>query len=215
MDKVKDYEYEAAAKANRDLTDLQKGIDLLNDDYLGAKVLDKYENAEISEQKVHKDFLTGLLNRSGIIENFSKVEANLNRLKKFDKYTLITLDMIGLKKLNDEIGHSNADKIIIEATHSLSNSLRETDLVGRWGGDEFLIVAINTKEDGAKRIIEKINNNLPEKVKYCIGYKTFEPLSDIGENIKNVMNKLDSIKKLKPKDENGRFKGDGIVVELE
>lgn len=215
MDKISEYKHEAALKANRDLTDREEGVKLLSDEYLGAKILTKYEQAEIFEGNSHKDPMTGLLNRTGIIENFSKLKANLDRLEKFNKYTLITLDMIGLKKLNGELGHSNTDEVIINATKSLSDSVRETDLVGRWGGDEFIIVAINTKEDGAIRIIENINNNLPEKVNYCIGYKTFEPESDITMNIKNVMNQLDDIKELKPKDETGRYIGNGIVVELD
>ena len=215
MDSKKDIETSAAINADRELGDNPKGRNLLSDPELGSIVLNEYELAEFYKGNSRRDTLTNLLNRTGVVEEFNLISSNLERLNKFSNYSLIALDLIGLKRLNKQFGHSGADEIIKNACNSLESSVRKTDLVSRWGGDEFIVVGINTESEGTKRIINEINNNLPEHVKYCIVYKIFDPKSPFVDNLKNILNHLEKTKDLRPHDENGRVMGSGVVVELD
>jgi diguanylate cyclase (GGDEF)-like protein len=160
------------------------------------------------------DQLTGLLNRRGVESEFNAVKGNLERSKDWNEYSIIAFDLIGLKRINDELGHDGADEVLVNAADSLKMLTRGSDLACRWSGDEFLLVTFNTNANGATRVIEEVNNNLPKNVKYCIGYKTFEPYSDFSKNLVEVTKQIEDVKKQRPHDENGRVTGDGVVVQL-
>jgi len=160
------------------------------------------------------DSLTKMLNQRGLPKQFAAITNNLKREGVFNEYTIVAFDLIGLKQLNEQFGHDGADKVLVSAANSLKYVTRESDLGCRWSGDEFLLVMLNTNDIGAKRVIDEINNNLPEKVRYCIGYKTFDPYSSFEENLIEVTSQIEDIKRKRPQDEKGRVTGDGVVVQL-
>jgi diguanylate cyclase (GGDEF)-like protein len=68
---------------------------------------------------------------------------------------VLLLDLDGFKQINDRFGHSCGDRALQEVSKTLSGSLRPTDTVGRWGGDEFLAVIRNVNEDVLSKLAER------------------------------------------------------------
>jgi diguanylate cyclase (GGDEF)-like protein len=103
------------------------------------------ENKKLLEQ-LHReatvDQLTGLLNRKALLEELSKEIAKINRHNK-DTLCLCFLDLDYFKKINDTYGHAEGDKVLKEFANILKDNLRVYDIVGRWGGDEFIVGIIN------------------------------------------------------------------------
>jgi len=106
------------------------------------------------------DKLTGLYNRYHID---SVLENNQKMADRHDIcYGLILLDIDDFKLVNDTYGHNAGDLLLKEFSSLLKNSIRQTDILGRWGGEEFLIIVSHTSEDSlltlAEHIREKIEN---------------------------------------------------------
>ena len=86
------------------------------------------------------DELTGLLNRRGF---FVKVDEIRRKARRGDRQVLITyFDVDGLKRVNDELGHAEGDKLLVAAADVLRTAFREQDVVARLGGDEFVALAM-------------------------------------------------------------------------
>jgi diguanylate cyclase (GGDEF)-like protein len=84
------------------------------------------------------DSLTGLPNRAAI---FEKLDAAIEQVQKETPLAVFFVDLDGLKALNDTLGHDVADEMIREVAQRLLASVRLGDFVGRFGGDEFIVVA--------------------------------------------------------------------------
>ena len=97
--------------------------------------------------QAHSDSLTGLLNRRGIIERFEELRS--------EKATLAMIDIDQLKSINDSHGHIVGDEIIIAAGSRIAAGVSRTDVVGRWGGDEFVVILELELGRGAS-IIERL-----------------------------------------------------------
>ena len=86
------------------------------------------------------DELTGLLNRRGF---FVKVDEMRRRARRGDRQVLLMyFDVDGLKRVNDERGHADGDKLLVAAADVLRVAFRERDVVARLGGDEFVAMAL-------------------------------------------------------------------------
>ncbi len=90
------------------------------------------------EQAALYDHLTGLPNRSLVLEQLKKALALANRYQT--KLALLFFDLDGFKQVNDTLGHKVGDILLQIVAKRLSQAIRETDFVGRLGGDEFLII---------------------------------------------------------------------------
>ncbi len=130
----------------------------------------KLKQDEILYLSYH-DSLTTLYNRRYIEERISQIE-NLERYP----LSIILGDINGLKMVNDVLGHYEGDRFLIEASNILMESCRQSDVVARWGGDEFIILLPNTNAEGAEMICEKINRkcadlaDLSIKLSISLGY---------------------------------------------
>ncbi|HOU29302.1 MAG TPA: sensor domain-containing diguanylate cyclase [Thermoleophilia bacterium] len=86
------------------------------------------------------DELTGLLNRRGF---FAKVDEMRRKAKRTGRQVLLTyFDVDGLKRVNDELGHAEGDRVLVAAADVLRGAFREHDVVARLGGDEFVATAL-------------------------------------------------------------------------
>ncbi|NDY95863.1 diguanylate cyclase [Wenzhouxiangella limi] len=112
-----------------------------------------------------QDSLTGIANRRAL------QEALRAETRKADRYTsafsLILLDLDHFKKVNDQFGHDVGDQVLKSVTETVSARIRQTDIFGRWGGEEFLILLPCTRSSDAKRIAEALRaqvqkNPVPE-----------------------------------------------------
>ncbi|MGM0435840.1 MAG: diguanylate cyclase [Bacillota bacterium] len=109
-----------------------------------------------------KDPLTGLANRLFFT---AQVEALLNSAKRNKtKLSLVMIDIDDFKAINDTFGHAEGDTILKELSNTFVETLRESDIIGRWGGEEFLIALPNTSEDASRKVAEKIRKSIKENV---------------------------------------------------
>ncbi|HET9050220.1 MAG TPA: GGDEF domain-containing protein [Candidatus Dormibacteraeota bacterium] len=100
------------------------------------------------------DPLTGLLTR-GAIEQ--RLIAELSRAERYGRHVAVLLvDVDGLKAVNDAHGHGAGDAVLRSLARRLDASVRTTDVVGRWGGDEFLIICPEATEEAAAAVASKI-----------------------------------------------------------
>lgn len=101
----------------------------------------------------YNDKLTGLYNRA----YFEKEFDHINATNTFP-YSFIMGDMNGLKLANDVFGHEEGDKLLRNIAHVLKASCRESDIIARWGGDEFAILLVGANEEVTKRVCERIQD---------------------------------------------------------
>lgn len=104
--------------------------------------------------KSQYDSLTGLLNRRGFYDAFQRTICYYKRTES--PLSLALLDLDHFKTVNDSCGHILGDEILCQSAWSLSSALRKTDILSRWGGDEFMIVFPNTPLDKAAMILDRL-----------------------------------------------------------
>lgn len=108
------------------------------------------------------DRLTGLLNR-GTWENL--VDAEFERYRRYNQATsLVMFDIDLFKKVNDNYGHLAGDEVIKDTATTTKANLRQSDSIGRYGGEEFGIVLPETDAEGARIICERIRESIEHSV---------------------------------------------------
>jgi diguanylate cyclase (GGDEF)-like protein len=117
---------------------------------------DKYENAS------KHDALTGLSNRRDIME---KIEDEQERcLRKGRPFTLIMCDIDHFKRINDNFGHDSGDYVLKMIASLFKDQVRGIDCPSRWGGEEFLIMLVETDLDGGQMVAERIRKRIENTV---------------------------------------------------
>lgn len=121
------------------------------------------EERKLAEKKAYhlatRDALTGLLNRRLLIEELERALHEAKRRQ--DTLAVLFLDLDKFKNVNDTLGHDVGDQLLIEAARRIEGSLREVDLVARFGGDEFVVLI---KSMGAEpplqisKVVDKITS---------------------------------------------------------
>ncbi|AFA48391.1 diguanylate cyclase [Acetobacterium woodii] len=108
------------------------------------------------------DKLTQLYNRLKLDDVLDSefIRAKQNR----GKFAVILLDIDYFKETNDKYGHQVGDKVLIELAKLFRASIRATDSVGRWGGEEFVFILPDTDKAGAMQLAEKIRIRIREKI---------------------------------------------------
>jgi diguanylate cyclase (GGDEF)-like protein len=101
----------------------------------------KEETAQLEEVAFH-DVLTGLLNRRGTETFLYQVMADAGRTK--DVFSIALLDLDHFKAINDTYGHLVGDEMLRQFSGQLKMALRAGDVLGRWGGEEFLLITLHT-----------------------------------------------------------------------
>ena len=117
----------------------------------------KQANHQLEQLAVH-DGLTGLLNRRAMDQQLEKLSALTARYG--NRYSVILCDIDHFKLLNDSLGHVEGDEILCRVANTLSRSVRATDLVYRYGGEEFLVVLPETSLDGALDVAQRIRESI-------------------------------------------------------
>ncbi len=146
------------------------------------KVLSELES---SNQKLaslsETDELTGLFNRRGFIR-FANQQISLARQIQ-QNGILLYIDMDGLKKINDKYGHDAGDAALKLAAEIFKIVFRKMDIIGRIGGDEFVVFMINTDEYTMKIILKRLYNIINDKNKSAD--KVFNLSLTVGETLFN------------------------------
>lgn len=133
-------------------------------DDLEKKVSEKTEKLSQALKSVtvlsQTDSLTGLLNRQVFIEQTQK---SIEIAKRYNEsLAILMLDLDHFKKINDTYGHQAGDKVIQESTRILKSLLRETDIIGKYGGEEFIVCVktctISVVEKLCRRMLDSVKN---------------------------------------------------------
>lgn len=128
------------------------------------------------------DEMTGLCNRRGFISLAGKQIKQSKRFKR--NMTLFNFDLDSLKEINDKYGHKEGDNAIIQTAKLINEVFRESEITARIGGDEFLVLAIDTNPEDINIIINRIKETLKRinsenknyKISLSIGYSDFDPI---------------------------------------
>ncbi len=138
---------------------------------LRAKLQENFENEirirQEKERLAITDPLTGIYNRLKLNESLSNEIARASRYQQ--ALSIILLDIDYFKEVNDSFGHQIGDKVLVEFAEIIRQSVRQADIVGRWGGEEFIIICPETDQTGA----EVLANNL----RTCIENYAFDTVN--------------------------------------
>jgi len=119
---------------------------------MASDALDRIQTqAELMENAAFTDALTGIANRRGLeqmLANYASGPAQ--------PVALVLLDIDHFKRVNDRHGHLVGDSVLAEITTVIRAQLRDTDFVGRWGGEEFLLLARNTTLEEARVLADRL-----------------------------------------------------------
>jgi len=149
------------------------------------------KNKELQKLSV-TDKLTGLYNRIKLDETLDNEKKRVERHAGI--FGIIIIDIDFFKKVNDTYGHQAGDTILVEFAKLMENSVRKTDLLGRWGGEEFMIICTETNLENIISLAEKIRRKISSFdfpiVKHktaSFGVATFKK----GENLEKMIDRAD------------------------
>lgn len=142
---------EVLARINSQLRilNMQKELEKKNQELIEKNLL--------LEKLAITDSLTGLYNRAYILDRLSTEVLRSARYKEAISFLMVDIDFF--KKINDSFGHLTGDAVLKIVSTQLRNSIRDVDVVGRYGGEEFIVICPNTDLPGAKIIAERIRQN--------------------------------------------------------
>ena len=113
---------------------------------------------QIALKSAYRDPLTGLNNRTSM-EKFLPREIDLAK-RHSQSMSLMVMDLDGFKQVNDQCGHDAGDQVLREVGQVISDEVRHTDLVYRYGGDEFVGALSQTDINGAIDVSERIRSSI-------------------------------------------------------
>jgi len=148
---------------------------------------------EMVEVEANLDPLTDLFNRRSL-ERALKEFFTLCKQSKMS-FSLVLIDLDDFKYVNDNYGHHVGDLVLAKVAKVLRTSMRAKDILGRWGGDEFMAIMPNTDLENAKKVVERIKSQL-EKMEILAEGKRFKVFISAGvvQCGENFQSWLDMIK---------------------
>lgn len=121
-------------------------------------VLDLHYDISVGVRSDQHDQLTGIANRYLLDSTF---HAEKTRAERYSlAFSIIIIDIDLFKSINDNYGHNLGDSVLTNIAALLTREIRENDIVGRWGGEEFLIICPETPKDGAQQLAEHIREKV-------------------------------------------------------
>src|SRR5580658_1398221 len=176
----KPYVYVLLLTARTEKADLLKGLDSGADDYItkpfdppellarlsvGRRILDLQDKLIAARDELRfrasHDTLTGVSNRAVILETLRREQSRQER--EGGSFGIIMVDLDHFKSVNDTYGHLCGDAVLHETAKIMQASLRPYDVVGRYGGEEFLIVVPRSDAPSAQRVAERIRKAIAAK----------------------------------------------------
>ncbi|KXS45136.1 MAG: diguanylate cyclase [Candidatus Frackibacter sp. T328-2] len=171
-------------------------IGVLNMIYLlGTKLLKYIKKEDEYKKKLENiaryDELTGLLNRRSLMANLKE------EFSKAEKYNtslaVIMYDLDHFKDVNDTYGHNCGDLVLKEVSQTVKDEVRQNDIVGRLGGEEFLLILPNTDGQNAIKVAEKCRKAIEEMK---INYKENKIKITASFGVTEVSNSIDTTDEL-------------------
>lgn len=104
------------------------------------------------------DQLTCIYNRRGLFTLVDPILKQAKRQKK--RIFMLYADIDNLKEINDTFGHKEGDAALIETANILKTNYRESDIIARIGGDEFVVIPVGTAGDDIEKIVDRLEKSL-------------------------------------------------------
>lgn len=137
---------------------------------LARYVGEKEKLVDELERLATTDKLTGIYNRAKL-DSF--IDSEQNRLLRYHHhFSVILIDIDNFKQVNDTLGHLAGDHILQELARLLKRNIRETDILGRWGGEEFLIICPETTANNTCAVARKLRNLVAQHEFTTVGEMT-------------------------------------------
>lgn len=144
-----------------------------------SKIKALYKRIKFLEKLVYRDELTKIYNRRGFIDLSSKILKEISRNKRLEKRkkfiikncALILFDIDNFKQINDKFGHEIGDKALKILCFEIKKRVRDIDVVGRWGGEEIIILLVGADKENAFYIADYIRKKIEKKkIKFDGGF---------------------------------------------
>ena len=116
--------------------------------------------AALAQEQAAVDALTGLASFRVLRDRLANEVARCHRTG--ERFAVLFLDLDNFKQVNDQFGHEAGNAVLRETARRCNAAIRSTDVAGRYGGDEFVVVLVGTGEDGARGVGEKVRAAVQE-----------------------------------------------------
>lgn len=121
-------------------------------------------NLDNEKELASRDPLTGTLNRRSF---FDLAEYEMNHSRRYDlPFTVAYIDLDNFKEINDRLGHKTGDELLITVVSTIRSNMRSTDILARFGGDEFVILLPETAGQAALTFLNKMHAHLNDAMKF-------------------------------------------------
>lgn len=190
---TEDFSYDRAIVAG--------GADFIKKPFTFQELIVRFQFVTLQEKLLKMsvtDELTGLYNRRGF---FTLAEQQLRLAKREkDKVYMLYADLDNLKGINDTFGHQEGDLALIESADVLRETFRESDIIARIGGDEFVVVPIGSTKEGADIATSRLFQNLAQHnekkqrnytLSFSIGLAYYDPTTPYS--IDDLLSKADAL----------------------
>ena len=136
------------------------------------------------EKMAITDMLTEVFSRGHLVDRFTEEFERARRLNK--NLSCIILDIDHFKAVNDKYGHLAGDKVLKEITDRIKSTIRAYDILGRYGGEEFLIVSPEADFNETIKLAERIRNIIRENLIEGINVTVSQGMSGIHKEDKSI-----------------------------
>jgi diguanylate cyclase (GGDEF)-like protein len=164
---------------------------------LQMAVSSRIERARILKTLLERDGLTGLLTHSALLER-ARIALSEAERRPEEQKALVMLDIDHFKNVNDRHGHPTGDRVLASLGALLRRRLRQTDAIGRYGGEEFAIVLHHLSEGEAVALIERLlfefrstEHSLPGGEKLHVSFSAGVAMVDPSEEIDSWKKRAD------------------------
>jgi diguanylate cyclase (GGDEF)-like protein len=124
-------------------------------------VINRAERGRRIREMVHRDGLTGLLNHATLM---AELEHSVEYARRHDEsFAFIMVDVDHFKRVNDRYGHLVGDQVLLHVAKIFQSTARASDLIGRYGGEEFALILRRTDQPGAAVLADKLRKALAER----------------------------------------------------
>ena len=163
---------------------------------LHSQISEAYELLEQKNRELERlstvNQLTGLYNRH---KTDQELEAEIQRAERYGRpLSVIMFDIDWFKSVNDNYGHPAGDTVLRKIAALLRNRIRSTDIAGRWGGEEFLIICPETEIEGARELAEQIRADIAEfdfSISQSITISAGVATYTVDETIERLIHRVD------------------------
>jgi diguanylate cyclase (GGDEF)-like protein len=145
--------------SKNELLELQSSLDARLDEWLSAKISKLVERREaLLVEQAERDPVTELPNRAAFNR---KLRDEIERARRYDReFCLVLFDVDRFKSVNDRFGHPAGDQTLAEIARMLKSSLRQSDAVFRYGGDEFAAICPETSGEAIDHALRRLKSNI-------------------------------------------------------